>query len=206
MIDQLTHYYRRGREPFQSLSALPDKEAIRKMQELYVEGSAMWERFKDPAQYLQIRRQIEQWLREEFIAKGGNPQESCPIYMVIGNPKWTAKVADMATLAVTAEMQIPLSIFNESDVSFTYPDSMVSWLLANEKNPAYYQPGYHGQVFNLSEIRSIIAQKGMPDEGWETNVPASLAHYIEAQVWNQEPLREYKRRISAENSDVPFIN
>ena len=29
-------------------------------------------RFKDPIQYMRNRRQTEQWVREEFIAKGGD--------------------------------------------------------------------------------------------------------------------------------------
>jgi hypothetical protein len=88
VIDYLIHAYRRGRDPFQSLSALSDMEAVQKMKDLYVEGSIFWERFKEPAQYLQARRQVEQWLRSEFIAKGGEPQAPYPIYMVLGRSKW----------------------------------------------------------------------------------------------------------------------
>jgi hypothetical protein len=84
MIDYLIHFYRRGTEPFRSLSALSDRDAMQIMQDLYVEGAVFWERFKDPSQYLRTRRQIEQWLRREFIAKGGAPQESWPIYMILG--------------------------------------------------------------------------------------------------------------------------
>jgi hypothetical protein len=73
MIDYLIHAYRRGTDPFRSLSALSDMEAIHKMEDLFVEGAIFWERFKDPAQYLRARRQVEQWLRREFIAKGGKP-------------------------------------------------------------------------------------------------------------------------------------
>jgi hypothetical protein len=186
----LTHYYRKGTEPFRSLSALPDADALRIMEDLYVEGSVIWERFKDPCEYLQARRQTERWLRSEFIARGGAPQDDYPIYMVVGRPKWIERMADAATLATTAEIQIPLSIFRESDISFTYPDSMVTLLMESQKNPEYYQPGYHGVLFTLPEILAIIQAKGLPDEGWETKVPSSLAHYIEAQVWNRKLLLE----------------
>jgi hypothetical protein len=187
----LTHYYRKGTEPFRSLSALPDVDAVRIMADLYVEGSAIWERFKDPYEYLQARRQTERWLCSEFIARGGAPQEAYPIYMVVGRPKWIERVADAATLATTAEIQVPLSIFSECDISFTYPDSMVTLLMKSQKNPEYYQPGYHGVLFTLPEILAIIRSKGLPDEGWETDVPSTLAHYIEAQVWNCKKLIEY---------------
>ena len=122
------------------------------MQDLYIEGSVFWERFEDPDQYLRTRRQIEQWLYQEFIAKGGAPQQSYPIYMMLGRSKWLLTAVDAATLATTAEIQVPLSLFQECDVSFTYPDSMVSFLVANQKESEYYLPDYHGKLFTLSEI------------------------------------------------------
>jgi hypothetical protein len=194
MVDFLTHCYRRGTEPFQSLSALSDMDAMQIMRDLYIEGSVLWERFKDPHQYLQERRQIEQWLCKGFIAKGGDPQEPYPIYMMLGKPRWANKMADAATLATSTEIQVPLSILEERDVSFTYPDSMTSFWLGRDQPGEYYQPDYHGKVFTLSEILSIVARKGLPEEGWTTNTPDHVPHYIEAQVWNRKPLLEYKRR------------
>lgn len=197
MADYLTYFYRKDKEPFQSLSVLPDAEAIRLMESLYIEGAVIWERFKNPAQYLRLRREVERWLRTAFVAKGGKPRESCPIYMILGTPVWALKMNDAASAATTSEMRVPLSILEEHDVSFTYPDSMVSWLMENERNPEYYQPDYHGQVFTLSEIQPIVQAKGMPEEGWTTNLPTTFAHYIEAQVWNWQPLLEYWRSLSA---------
>lgn len=195
MIDFLTYYYKKGTEPFLSLSVLPDGEAVPIMEALYREGSVLWERFKDPAQYLQARRQTERWLYQEFKTKGGQPQESYPIYMVLGRSMWFLSAADEVTLATTAEIQVPLSIFKEGEVSFTYPDSMVSLLLAYHKDPAYYQPEYHGKLFTLSEIGSIVEANGLPEVGWTTNLPRFLPHYIEAQVWNHQSLLAYKRQL-----------
>jgi hypothetical protein len=141
MIDYLIHAYRRGADPFRSLSALSDMEAMQRMKDLYVEGAVFWERFKDPAQYLQARRKVEQWLRREFMAKGGKPQAPYPIYMVLGRSKWIQTMLDAGTLATTIEIQVPLSIFRECDVSFTYPDSMVSFMLDNERHPEYLDFG-----------------------------------------------------------------
>jgi hypothetical protein len=193
VIDFLIHYYRTGAEPFRSLSALPDSEAIEVMRSLYVEGSVIWERFKEPADYLMARRETEAWLRREFIRLGGQPQEPYPIYMVLGRSKWVERMADPATLATTSEIQVPLSILSEDDVSFTYPDSMVTRTLERQKDPETYQPGYHGQVFTLSQIRKIVEERGLPEDGWETKAPAELAHYVEAQVWNRAVLLEYLR-------------
>ena len=191
MIDYLVHYYRTGSEPFRSLSVLPDAEAIEIMRSLYVPGSVIWERFKDPVDYLQGRRQIEAWLRQEFIRLGGQPQDQSPIYLVLGRSKWVERMADPATLATTSAIQVPLSILGEGDVSFTYPDSMVTYFLELRQDPDIYQPGYHGRVFTLSQIRKIVDEKGLPEEGWVTKTAADVAHYVEAQVWNRKVLLEY---------------
>jgi len=166
------------------------------MQDFYVQGSVFWERFEDPNDYLQTRRQIEQWLYQEFIAKGGAPQQPYPIYMILGRSRWLQTAPDAATLATTSEIQVPLSLFQECDISFTYPDSMVSFLAANQKESKYYLPDYHGKLFTLPEILSIVESNGLPGERWGTNLPSYLANYIEAQVWNQEPLLEFKRQLS----------
>jgi hypothetical protein len=200
MVDYLTHFYRRGSPPFRSLSALPDSEALPLMRALCVDGSIMWERFKDPDQYLQARRETECWLREAFVAKGGRPQESYPIYMILGSSRWAARVADPATLAVSAELRVPLAIFEECDLSFTYPDSMISSWFGRDKPVEYYQPEYHGRVFTLAEIHSIVECKGLPEEGWQTTMPGHLAHYIEAQVWNRQPLLKYARTLEAKTT------
>jgi hypothetical protein len=185
MIDYLTYYYKHGTEPFQSLSALPDKEVIKIMEEL-CDDTLFGARFKDPIQYMRNRRQTEQWVREEFIKKGGRPRETYPIPMVLGASKWMVKQAP--DLNVHGEIRIPLSVFTEYDVSFTYPDSMISLWFGREKPKEYYLPDYHGKVFTLSEILSIVGEKGLPEEDWETNLPSDLAPYIEAQVWNHKLL------------------
>ncbi|MBN1995170.1 MAG: hypothetical protein JW953_20945, partial [Anaerolineae bacterium] len=160
MIDYLTYYYQRGTEPFRSLSALPDIEAIQIMEDLYVkyEGSLAFARFKNPVQYLHDRKQTEQWAREAFMAKGGQPRAAYPIPMVLGASKWIVKHAPDPDRH--GEIRIPLSAFREDEVSFTYPDSMISHWFGRDKPSAYYQPDYHGQVFTISEILSIIDTHG----------------------------------------------
>jgi hypothetical protein len=197
MIEYLIHAYRQGADPFRSLSALSDAEAMEHMKALYVEGSIFWERFQDPAGYLRARRQVEGWLWSAFLAKGGQPKAPHPIYMVLGRSKWLQTMLDATTLATTVEIEVPLALFGEGDVSFTYPDSMVSFMLAQEKNPAYHLPEYHGQVFTLSEIRAIVEARGLPGETWGTELPGYLGNYIEAQVWAHEPLLAYVQQGGA---------
>jgi hypothetical protein len=194
MIDHLIHFYRSGTEPFRTLSSLPEDVAIRMMQDLYVEGAIFWDRFKEPVQYLRVRKQIEQAVRQAFIAKGGAPQEPYPIYLVLGWSKWLRADIDAVTLSTTTQIEVPLSLFQECDISFTYPDSMISFPLAEDKSSEYYLPDYHGQVFTLSEICSIVEANGLPGETWGNHLPAFWPNYIEAQVWNHRPLLEYKRQ------------
>ncbi len=188
MIDYLTHYYKRGRRPFQSLSVLPEADAVRIMQDLY-EETIFGARFKDPAGYLHDRKQTEQWVRQKFIEKGGCPREPHPVYMTLGTSRW---ISNDALLAGTIhEIRIPLSAFQPGDVSFTYPDSMISLWFGTDKPAEYYLPDYHGNVFTLDEILAIVEAYGIPEECWDTHLPADLAPYIEAQVWNLDPLLKY---------------
>ncbi|MBN1440831.1 MAG: hypothetical protein JW929_15595 [Anaerolineales bacterium] len=197
MVDFLVHFYRSGSEPFRSLSGLPDEDAGRRMKELYVAGSVFWERFKDPARYLSARREVERKLRTGFIAKGGKPRETHPVYMILGRPKWLDTAADPATLATTAEIRVPLSLFTEADVSFTYPDSMTTFPLAERKDSAFSMPDLFGKVFTLPEIRAIVDAGGLPGEKWAADLPPDLPNYIEAQVWNRTPLASVPRPRSA---------
>ena len=189
-MDDLIHIYQRGTPPFRSLSALSDTEALARMRALYVEGAVFWERFKEPAGYWQARKEVEAWLRRDFIAKGGQPRSEYPIYMVWGRSKWM-QTMDPGTRSTTVEVQVPLSAFRENAVSFTYPDSMVSYFLDQQRDPACYLPEYHGKVFTLAETRAIVERNGLPGFGWGTELPSGLANYIEAQVWDHEPLRAY---------------
>ena len=188
MIDYLTHYYKPGRRPFQSLSALPEDEAVRIMQDLY-EETVFSARFKDPSQYLRDRKQTEQWVRRKFIEKGGCPREPHPVYMVLGGSRWIKAHALLE--GALGEIRIPLSVFQPGDVSFTYPDSMISQWFGADQPQEYYLPDYHGKVFTLAEILDIVEARGVPEECWETHLPDDLAPYIEAQVWNHDPLSKY---------------
>ncbi|WP_455382929.1 hypothetical protein [Salinispira pacifica] len=188
MVDYLLHFYRKGDRPFRSLSALTDEQAIAAMTALYVPGSVFWERFRDPGAYFTFRRGVECELHAEFVRKGGRPKRSYPIYFVLGRPRWTVEAVDEPTLATTSEIQIPLSAIDASQISFTYPDSMTAALIRAEKNPEYYDPECHGRLFTLHELASLVSERGVPGEDWGPSLPPHLPNYVEAQVWDEEPL------------------
>jgi len=197
MVDFILHVYKAGSVPFRSLSGLPEKQAHAIMRSLYRRDSIFWERFADPDAYLTRRKRIESRLRAEFQRKGGLPKQQFPIYFMLGRPPWTTEVADAITLATTEEIEVPLSLFGETDISFTYPDSMVSALIAEQPNLEFYDSELHGKVFTIKEIAEIITEKGLPGGQWKTTMPRRLANYVEAQVWNMDVLSEFlRRRIS----------
>ena len=191
MIEELFHYYRKGTRPFQSLSALPEDQAKAIMEALYLPGSLLWQRFGAPLEYLRWRRRVEHQLHRQFLEKGGRPRQDYPVYFVVGRPKWAIASSEAATMEETGEIQVPLSVFDEQEISFTYPDSMLSDTMVSKKGHPEYDPEYHGRLFTLTEMEKLICRKSLPVGGWHPDLPAALAHYIEMQVWNQTVLDDY---------------
>lgn len=73
---------------------------------------------------------------------------------------------------------------------------MFSFSLGRDKPEEYYQEEYHGKVFTLSEMLSIIKDKGSPVKDWWGNIPDGFIPYIEAQVWNHKLLKKIYNEIS----------
>src|SRR6056297_2528263 len=187
MINYLTHYYRAGSKPFLSLSSLEVEEALKIMVDLY-EDNEMWGRFKNPEHYLNERRKTESWLKKAFMAKGGRPKQDYPIYTVLGISE---KIEEKMEAEKIEKIEIPLSLFTEEEVSFTFLDSMYTVALDEQKPEEYYQAQYHGKLFTLTEINAILNKKGLPDKDWWGNVPEDFLPYIEGQVWNQDKLLNF---------------
>ncbi|MFD0674913.1 hypothetical protein [Cohnella sp. GCM10027633] len=185
MFEYVTHYY--NAEPFRSLSALSRNEALQVMKEL-CDDTPFFERFKEPQQYWDSRVEAETWLRDKFVDKGGTLKDRYPIYAVLGSSDWIENYSQSMGLEVN-KLRIPLSILRESEVSFTFPDSMVSYWISRDKPEAYYQPGYHGQVFTLSEVRNLITTDIM--DSIAAKHPEGTIPYVEAQIWNHAVVRSF---------------
>ncbi|RXZ77455.1 hypothetical protein EBB07_31320 [Paenibacillaceae bacterium] len=185
MVEYITHYY--NSVPFRSLSALTKSEALSIMKEL-CDDTPFFERFKQPDQYRENRIEAENWLRDKFMEKGGTPKELYPYYSVLGSSDWIENFSLSAGIE-TNKIQIPISIFDEGDISFTLPDSMVSFWIGRDKPEAYYNPNYHGQVFTLQDVRTIMTVELM--NNLESMHPAGTIPYVEAQIWNHEVAKKY---------------
>jgi hypothetical protein len=179
----LTHYHHQNDDPFQNLSALADEEALSVISNLRDREGRVYRRFRNPEQYLKQRREAESWVRQEFIEKGGQPASAYPHYFVVERAKWIEEGYSGNSCVI----QFPVSAFQSEQVSFTYPDSMISYWLKSQTNQVFCHPEYHGQVFVLSEISSIIDAFGVPNEEWRTEEARKYDLFIEAQVWTSTP-------------------
>jgi hypothetical protein len=179
----LTHYFHKNEQPFRTLSSLTDREALHVASNLRGRTGAVYRRFNNPKRYLKQRREAENWVRREFINKGGKPASDYPHYFVVGRSVWIEEGYD----GQSSMMHMPISAFQSEHISFTYPDSMISYWLRSQANQVFYRPELHGQVFILSEICKLINKFGVPEEEWRTEGARKYDLFIEAQVWGSIP-------------------
>ena len=84
--DFLSHYYEAAHGPFRNLSDLPPAEAEAIMERIRQAGESFASR--RAADYLAIRRDLEDLVRQRFVAKGGRPRRMRPHYMILGACPW----------------------------------------------------------------------------------------------------------------------
>lgn len=189
MVDFLTHYYRKGTQPFLSLSQLSDIDAARLGMELFDADPAMFRRFENFDDYWSRRRRTDRWVRSEFERKGGQPVEAFPQYFVLGVSDY---IRALGNNTAYAELRIPLSEFQDEEVSFTYSDCMVSlWLFEEHQDKGYFNEELHGKVFTIPEILNVVQEHGIPNGEWESDPQKSFDFFVEAQVWSLRPIQAY---------------
>jgi hypothetical protein len=183
----LSHYYEYANGPFRSLSDLPLENAEAIQEQIRRDGNRFASQRK--ADYLVIRRELEDRIRGFFIEKGGQPLRQRPHYMILGDCPWL-----LSWYVDGRELRIPLEEFSARSVSFTYGDSF----------PAMrYQDGkpYRGCFYTLAELPGIIRQYGLPQE-WNPDGKAAPERYIEAQVWDDRPIL---KRLALSGTQCPIM-
>ena len=90
------------------------------------------------------------------------------------------------------ELRIQLASIPKECVSFTYGDSFPA-MNYNDGKP------YRGQVYTVSELGESIKVYGLPQE-WNPDGKAGTERYIEAQVWDDTPLKEYFNPLKVNSS------
>ncbi|PWU69430.1 hypothetical protein [Gracilibacillus dipsosauri] len=169
----LYHYYERNTGPLINLSELDIDDAEKILKKLQKENNTF--AAKRPENYLIIRRELEQKIRELFIKKGGEPKKGFPHYFILGECAWVKEWFQNGM-----EVKIPIKSFNSKSISFTYGDSIPAMRFQDGKP-------YRGQVYTLEEISKIIKLYGFPQE-WNKDGKYGPERYIEVQVWDDEPL------------------
>lgn len=168
--DYLTYFFREGQAPFEVLSDLDEPVAERILMQ-----DTHW---RADGTYLAHRKRHERLLGEKFIAKGGRPKRQYPIYMILGD-------SPVGSHSLNQEydyrIQIPLEAFSADDLSFTYPDSLYEVPL-DDLGRLYLERNQSLTVYRLEELQWVITTY---------RVYEFCNHYVEAQVWNGEPLQPY---------------
>ena len=180
----LYHYYDKSIGPFVSLSDIPVNEA----KKIYVETTrqirpgAMNEN-RDPV-YIERRHRNETKLKTLFVQKGGIVKRRTPHYMVIEHSPWLTTWHENSDF-----IKIHIDEFDTQTISFTYGDMFPVF---NTMNPHKMSDReWHNTVYTYDEILKIIKGYGLPQE-WNDNGEHGPSRYIEAHVWNDEPIDKYR--------------
>jgi hypothetical protein len=125
------------------------------------------------------RKEIEKWIYTQLVTKGGNPKNTVPIYMTLGvSPRGDLDIREDIQKNAD-ELIIPINSLDLSAISFTFPDSMYSFVTDNNGNIIGGERTNTPNVYLYSELEEVILK-------YKTDL-----HYIEAQVWNREMLFDY---------------
>jgi len=184
----LYHYYEKSIGPFKSLTALRIEDARN-----ILRAKSAISGFGNPDidGFLQNRYDRDRQLRESFIARGGKPKRTTPIYMTLGEHRQWQSAYD-----TPAAIKIPLNEFARESISFTYGDSFAIFnasLFGNEE--------YWNKIYFADEILEIIDRYDFPPyveydfkhSIYPTDKPINHhLKYVEAHVWDDEVLAKYR--------------
>lgn len=179
--DTLYHYYERTRGPFRNLSDLPEAEAKAVLDRLRRQRDGFAS--QRSADYLHIRRTLEDRVRARFIALGGQPKRERPHYMTLGACVWV-----QSWYTFGCALAIPLTAFAPEQVSFTYGDLFPAMRYGDGKP-------YRQQVYTLADLPALIDRYGLP-QNWNSDGKNGPDRYIEAQIWDDAPLAAYRESVS----------
>ena len=184
----LYHYFERDFGPFKPLTALPFEEAKEILLAKRVAGKFGR---SDIDFFLRLRYDRDEKLRDHFIERGGRPQRTAPVYMMLGEHRqWESAYENPAVI------KIPLSEFDPLTVSFTYGDSFAIF------NPALFgEEEYWNKIYFVDEILEVVERHGFPphvEYDFKRGIYPSDKHinhylrYVEAHVWDDEILNRYR--------------
>jgi hypothetical protein len=170
-------HYNRG-EPFRSITSLPAHdwpETVKQLNETNAWGLA---RFSDP-NYLTQRLEVERHLRRNFIEKSGKPELEHPIYFFLGqHERFEEHERNRGYV-------IELADISPNAVSFTYGDSMLSFIEHNRSlSGKPYENPLCEKVYRIEELQGLFSDR---------RFPSVSPLRIEAQLWVIPPQEIVKR-------------
>lgn len=171
-MEDLYHYYDQSTGPFRNLSDLAPEAAESVLGDIRRQNKGFASRRS--ADYLEIRRGLEERARALFIAKGGRPVRQQPHYMTFGSCPWLLDWYPQGTA-----IAIPVTAFSPDRISFTYGDLFPAMRYLDGKP-------YREQVYTLDEIREVVREYGLPQH-WNAEGRSGPERYIEVQVWEEPP-------------------
>ncbi|MDX3810150.1 hypothetical protein ACXIUS_15245 [Bosea thiooxidans] len=173
----VTHNYDPARGAFRNLCSLSDEAAGAVLASISASGL----RAIKP-NYLARRRATEIWLLSERTKKLGAPKLRYPVYFFLGD------MADGLDASRPCSHVLPLAHFPAETITFTYPDSMASYLLGFRADLACERLPHHGKIFTLDELDILVRDTGMPADRWRNEPRRRHDRYIEMQLWDDAPL------------------
>ncbi|WP_420100675.1 hypothetical protein [Bosea sp. (in: a-proteobacteria)] len=173
----VTHNFDPERGAFRNLCSLSDDAA----QSVLASIANAGHRSIRP-NYLARRRATEAWLLSERTRKLGVPKRQHPIYFFLGD------MSDGADPSRLRSCVLPLASLPPDSITFTYPDSMTSYLIGFRDDLAAERLPHHGKLFTLAEIVELIAQEGLPVTRWKSEPQRRHDRFIEMQLWDDAPL------------------
>lgn len=190
--DLVTHNYHPARGIGGNICGLPPAEAERILDTMRALGRGL------RPDYLRKRLRVEDWLITAKHAKLGPTALSRPIYFFLGN------FADGKDPSRPNALVMPLNAFAPGSLTFTYADSMTSHQRGVVgADGASGTPPHYGRVFTHGEIEAIVATLDLPDQEWEGPFGEARDLFIEVQVWDDRPIREWIARDKAFDAGVP---
>lgn len=179
------HYFEIEQGPFRNITQNTFEEAKKVQSNISIGFNS-----KRPVNYIELRFALEKRLKKDFIAKGGNPERNDPFYFTLGKCEWLKSLYENPGF-----IKIPISELNSKQISFTYPDSMVSFQIHDEPKLAVYKKDYNGKVFLLNELKTLIKKYNLPsEEKWQSQENMKYDRYIEVQVWDNFLIEKYRNK------------
>ena len=188
-MEYLYHYFDKTKGPFRTLTALPFDEAAAILHAKQKENP----RSVNPRidWFLTRRYADEKAVRDQFIAIGGKPVRTAPVYFTLGPNEGMKTWFDNLGI-----IKIPVSAFDLDTVSFTYGDMFAVF------NPVLNTgEEWRDKVCRYEEIKQLIKRCGWPEDPaydmkncvFPKGKPINhYLKYIEAHVWSDAVLDRYR--------------